>query len=43
MFSAQTVKAPEFVCANWTDFKPYPTVPDTVGICQIGKKSNTSF
>lgn len=36
MFSVQIVKA-RFICATWTEFDLYPTLPNTVDICQIGK------
>lgn len=41
MFSAQIVKAQEFICADWTEFKPYPTLPDSIDVCQIGEKEVT--
>lgn len=42
MFSVQTVKA-RFVYGNWTDFKLYPTLPNTTDICQIEKNKSITL
>lgn len=31
----QIVKTQDFFCVDWSEFKLYPALPDTIDICQI--------